>query len=311
MPAQVSIPNLKGKIILITGGNAGIGAATVRALAAHNPTRIYICSRSRAKAEPFLKDLRGRHSSVDFQVLQLDLSSFDSIKACAAAFFRTGDHLDLLFLNAGVAVIAPALTSEGYEMQFGVNHMGHALLTQLLMPKLLQTSRGGADVRIVVISSDAANHFLPKSGLALGQMHAANPFSSMTLYSHSKLANVLFAAKLAETYRGITTTAAHPGTVKSEIWGKGDGAKLLSVMFAPVVWLTGVSTEEGARSQLWCGTAERKSSAASGGVESGSFYVPVGKKQNRPASDRAQMEELWRWTNEELARHGAPGWPEM
>ena len=110
-----------------------------------------------------------------------------------------------------------------------VNHMGHALLTQLLLPKMLQTtnSSADADVRIILTSSVGAMRFNSKNGLALDQMQTnGESVGSLNCYGRSKLANVLFAKKLAQLYPSITTTSYHPGTVKTEIWGKSDGAKI-------------------------------------------------------------------------------------
>ena len=236
------------------------------------------------------------------------------MKKCAAEFNQRSDRLDLLFLNAGVSSTAPSLTKEGYEQQFGINHMGHALLTQLLMPKMLSTTRnvnGGAkpDVRIVVTSSIGGHVFQPKTGLALDQMKTpAESLSSITRYGHSKLANILFAKKLAQLYPNITSTSHHPGTVKSEIWGKADGYGFWGKLMTPIVALTGITTEQGAKPGLWTATA----ALGKGGVENGVFYGSTGakKEDNKNAGDAGLRDELWRWTNQELAKHGAPGWPE-
>lgn len=189
--------------------------------------------------------------------------------------------------------------------------MGHALLTQLIMPKMLQTVQAGnnADVRIVVTSSMGGLYFQPKTGLALDLMKTeAASLSAIARYGHSKLANILFAKKLAQSYPSITSTSQHPGTVKSEIWGKADGYGFLGKLLAIPVALTGITTDEGAKPGLWCGTA----ALGKGGVENGKFYIPIGieKEDNKNASDPKLRDELWQWTNNELGRHGAPGWPE-
>lgn len=303
-PAK-EIGDLGGKVILITGGNAGIGAATVKALSLHRPACIYLCARNVSTAEALVKitDEKAR-----IEILQLDLSSFDSVRKCAAEFNRKSDRLDILFLNAGIASTAPTLTKEGFESQFGVNHMGHALLTQLLLPKMLETRRQhpDADLRITVTSSIGAHRFVPQTGLALDQMNKPDVFAhGMVRYGHSKLANLLFARKLAQLYPSITTTSTHPGTVQSEIWGRADGAKWLFMLLAPVVWLTGVTTDEGAKTQLWAATAP--------GVQSGAFYEPIGTMTDRTKNARSQelTDELWEYTERELAKQGGPGWPQV
>ncbi|KAK5122611.1 hypothetical protein LTR85_003874 [Meristemomyces frigidus] len=300
------IGDLNGKTILVTGGNAGIGEATVRALAMHKPACLYLCARNTTTAHTVVESIRETNPEAKIEILQLDLSSFDSIKECAAEFNAKSDRLDILVLNAGVGVTAPKLTNEGYESQFGINHLGHSLLTQLILPKMLETHRRepGADVRITVTSSMGANRFAPSSGLALGDMHDANAFkSSMTRYGHSKLANILFARKLAQLYPSITTTSTHPGLVKSAIWGRMDGPAWQSWLFAPLVYLTGVTTAEGAKTQLWAATAN--------GVETGKYYEPIGKATygSENANSQELTDELWEWTRKEVAKHGGPGWP--
>ena len=309
------ISELEEKVVLVTGGNAGLGAATVRAIAAHNPSCIYLCARRRSAAEEAVTSIHAEHPKANIQILGLDLNSFDSVKTCAAEFNQLSSRLDILFLNAGVSATLAGLTNEGYENQFGINHMGHALFTQLLMPKMLQTVHQNpktADVRIVVVSSRGGHGFVPKTGLALDQMKTtAESWNGMVRYGHSKLANILFAKKLAQLYPQITSTSLHPGTVKSDIWGKADGMKLMSYLLAPVVWAVGVTNDEGAKTQLWCATAA--TGTGEGKVENGIFYMPIGKKKedNANASNPKLRDELWQWTNDELAEHGAPGWPEL
>jgi hypothetical protein len=145
---------------------------------------------------------------------------------------------------------------------------------------------------------------LPKGGLALSAMRTPDAFSPIGLYSHSKLANILFIRKLSQLYPEITAVAAHPGVVKSDIWGKGAGG-LFSTLYKPVVWATWVSTDEGAKSQLWCATAN--------GVKTGHYYLPVGrdKELKGPAGEQRQADELWDWTNTELARHNGSAWPSV
>ena len=113
------IPDLQGKVVLVTGGNAGIGEATVRALAAHNPTKIVVCARKTSNGDKIVETVHQQHPNAKIDVLELDLSSLDGVKKCAAAFNDNNNRLDILFLNAGVAGLAPQKTKEGYEYQFG------------------------------------------------------------------------------------------------------------------------------------------------------------------------------------------------
>lgn len=305
----------------------------MKALASHNPSCMYLCSRKIPAAQALIDTIHEQHTDVNIVPLQLDLSSFDSIKSCAAEFNSKSDRLDLLFLNAGIAGTAPNLTKEGFETQFGVNHMGHAMLAQLLMPKLLATQKqAGADVRIMITSSIAPYTFGPKGGLQLEKMKTtADDMQSMVRYGHSKLANSLFAKKLAQVYPDITTTSHHPGTVDTEIFGKSDGVHALLLMMAkPYVYLTSVSADKGAESGLWTAVVDKSK------LKNGGYYEPVGtfkvsavecdpsacqtftnpyplivQERNKNITDQKQIDALWEWTNKELAQLGGPGWPEV
>jgi NAD(P)-dependent dehydrogenase (short-subunit alcohol dehydrogenase family) len=213
----------------------------------------------------------------------------------------------VLFLNAGISTMAPALTEEGYECQFGVNHMGHALLTQLLMPKLLDTlAKKDSDVRIVSVSSLAAYIDVPATGLSLEKMKDPNPLeSSYQRYGHSKLANMFFARKLAQAYPSITTTSVNPGQVATELMSKVTGLNkiVLYLLGYTFNWLTAVSALKGAEGQVWASVSKD--------VKNGGFYDPgfVLNEEAKFFQDQKLTDELWDWTNKELEKHGAPGWP--
>jgi hypothetical protein len=169
------IGSLEGKVVLVTGGtylttstspfhtdsnstgNAGLGKQTVTYLASHSPARIYLAARTPSKATSAIADI---HSAVpnacEIIHLPLDLTSFSSIASAADTFKSRESRLDILINNAGIMASPYSTTKEGYEIQLGTNHMGHALLTKLLLPTLIETSKQpGADVRIVTLSSMA------------------------------------------------------------------------------------------------------------------------------------------------------------
>lgn len=175
------------------------------------------------------------------------------------------------------------------------------------MPTILSTKKSdpAADIRILLTSSIASRRLSPET-LALKDMKtpAAN-LHAMARYGNSKLANVLFARKLAQVYPSLTVVSHHPGTVKTEIWGKATDLKLIVALTSPIVWATGVSVDEGARSGLWTAFAGKEV------VKNGAYYEPVAKEVDVPAkfSDK-KADELWEWTNKELEGHGGKGWPE-
>lgn len=285
-----------------------MGAATIRILAHHRPSVIYLCVRpvSIASAEALVSSVKTSIPDANIQIRPLDLASFDSVKRFATDFLRDAVYLDLLFLNAGISSTAPALTSEGFESQFGVNYVGHALLTQLLMPLLLHTESKGRDVRILVTTSMATYINPPPTGLVLDQMKSADPLTSAyQRYAHSKLALILFARKLAQVYSSIKTISYNPGQVYTDLFRKSTGINQWFMTFVgiPFAWLTGVTPEKGAENGLWAAT--------SSDLKNGAYYDPVGvlREDKKFFTDQKLADELWEWTNRELAAHGAPGWP--
>ncbi|KAF4967051.1 hypothetical protein FSARC_5342 [Fusarium sarcochroum] len=303
------IPDLSGKAILVTGGNTGLGAATIKLLAPHNPLVIYLCVRpvSLPSAEELVSSIKLSSPNINIEILPLELSSLEKVKKFASDFLQEAKQLDLLLLNAGISSTAPALTEDGYESQFGINHLGHALLTQILMPKLLETSKKGSQVRILATSSIAAYFDPPPTGLALGEMKKADSLASpYQRYGHSKVAAVLFARKLSQIYPSILSVSFNPGQVKTDLVKKASGINQWILMFVgtPFMWLTGVSPEKGAENGLWAAFAD--------GVKNGANYEPVGvlEENKKFFTDQKLTDELWEWTNNELAAHGAPGWPE-
>jgi NAD(P)-dependent dehydrogenase (short-subunit alcohol dehydrogenase family) len=303
------IPDLSGKVCLVTGANSGLGEATVAALAAHRPLKIYLAARSRSRAEAALERIKSTSpeaSRTDISILDLDLASFDSVKAAAARVNTEVDRLDILQLNGGIAMPPHGTTKDGFEIQFGTNYLGHALLTQLVMPMLLATARlPGADVRVVSISSVGHKTFASREGIHFDHLQTPmESHSGTSLYAQAMLAKILFCRELARRYPQIISSSLHPGTVASNVWGGNKNASFyVKLLFAVIVPLTSVSNEEGAKTQLWCSFSKE--------VENGAYYKPIGKSgQDSPLSrDPELAKRLWDWTEQTLEAHGSPGWP--
>lgn len=163
---EKDIPSLDGKVVLVTGGNIGLGKQSVLEFARHGPAQIWLAARSLDKAKAAADEIKQQvPNAAPIRLLELDLSSFESVKKAAATFSAESDRLDILMLNAGIMAAPPGMTKDGYEIQFGTNHMGHALLTKLLLPTLEKTAKsdGSADVRIVSLSSHG-HMSAPKEG---------------------------------------------------------------------------------------------------------------------------------------------------
>ena len=164
--ADQDIPDISSKVIVVTGGNSGVGKESVLQLSKHRPAKLYLTARSKAKYDAAIEDIKKANPEAEANIifLELDLASFASVKTAASTILTENDRLDVLMNNAGVMALPPGLTKEGYEIQFGTNHMGHALLTKLLMPLLLKTAeQPDSDVRIINVSS-GAHGVAPKGG---------------------------------------------------------------------------------------------------------------------------------------------------
>jgi NAD(P)-dependent dehydrogenase (short-subunit alcohol dehydrogenase family) len=193
----------------------------------------------------------------------------------------------------------PGLTKDGYEIQFGTNHVGHALLTKILLPVLLKTAQlPGADVRIILLTSFAYES-APGGGILFKDLKTvqdnflvAGPWRR---YGQSKLADLLYAAELARRYPQITALAIHPGTINT---GLASNLNLFNKgVFYMKTWRTLVNSDEGVWNQLWAVSANKKD------LVNGAYYVPVGVNEalkTKDAKNEALAEELWTWTQKEL-----------
>jgi NAD(P)-dependent dehydrogenase (short-subunit alcohol dehydrogenase family) len=199
------------KTIVITGSNAGIGLAIAKQ-AAIQKQRIILACRSASKAETARRELLKAAPNAEILFRPLDLSSFDSIRSFATAIEKEFPALDVLINNAGVLPLEQQYTQEGFEMQFGVNYLGHFLLTHLLLPALAKAPRG----RIIHVSS--VGHFVGRINFDTFRGRKFY-FLGLPSYAQSKLANVLLSHELSwRLPRNITSNAVHPGFVDSDFF---------------------------------------------------------------------------------------------
>jgi len=214
--------------------------------------------------------------------------------------------------NAGIMALPAALTEDGYELQFGTNHLGHALLIKLLLPCLLKTAEiPGSAVRIVNLTSTGAR-MTPPGGIEFADLQTKQDDfqkfglryryfpSSWLRYGQSKLANILYAAELARRYPSITSVSIHPGVVDTDLIGKlmqDNFAVRAANSFLRATVLRTV--EQGAYNQLWAATAKKEE------IVNGKFYEPVGCAGSYSADMKSQKlaGELWEWTQKQLERY--------
>lgn len=297
-----SIPDLSSKVIIVTGGNLGIGQETVLQFAKHNPKKLYLAARSQEKFDKAVAEIREKVSDAKILFLKLDLSSFASIKTAADSFLAENDQLDLLVNNAGIMGVPAGTTTEGYEMHFGVNHMGTVLLTRLLLPLLEKTAdKPASDVRIVVVSSTANTM---TSSIPLDKVKSdGNGANIYNLYGASKQGNIMYAKQLAKRYPKILTVSLHPGRVATTITdGFVAGGGLASwVQTIYDFAIAPLSIEQGAATQIWASTWNRED------LVSGEYYTPIGKPNGKMSANVKSLkaqEELWDWQEAEFKSHG-------
>ena len=311
------IPALTNKVILVTGANEVLGKQTVLDLARHHPAKIYLAARSRPKAEAALEEIQSKigPNCAPIALLDLDLASLDSVARAAEQIKAQESRLDILIANAGV-MGAEGATKDGYEIQFGVNHLGHALLIRLLLPLLLRTAQRDdvavGETRVVVVGSLAEKHAAPADAIypfaELERGEAPSMKGIMAKYGLSKLANVHYTAQLARHYpegeSGVRFVALHPGAVRTNL---GDMLKtwprLQKVLRGVAGLFVGmVPVEEGVCGQLWAATWPVGRVGGPGEPRSGVFYHPVGVEgMGSPlAYDEGKAGELWEWTERAL-----------
>ncbi len=209
------IPDLHDRVALVTGANRGLGLATTRALAAHG-AHVIMAVRDLNQGHLAEAKIKQRVPTASIEVISLDLSSLASVREFAALVVQTHHRLDLLLNNAGVAAVPRQETADGFEMQFGTNHLGHFALTGLLVPKLLATPGS----RVVTMTSNArrtARH------LDFDDLQSQRSYSRWGAYGKSKRANLLFAFELQTrlTAADVSTisVAAHPGGANTSVPG--------------------------------------------------------------------------------------------
>jgi len=260
------IPEQAGRTAVVTGANSGLGFNTARALALKGAKVIMAC-RNLDKGEMARQSIINEGVTVEPELWHLDLASLESVKQFALKFAAARKELGLLINNAGLMAIPYNRTEDGFEMQFGVNHLGHFALTARLWPLLSKTEGS----RVVQVSSLA--HYIGE--IRFEDIHWEQGYKKWGAYGMSKLANLLFVHELAkrlnETRSQVIVAAAHPGYADTELQAKASrmkGNQLGAESMNVINKLVAQSAEMGALPSLYAATAE--------GVEQGAFFGPGG-----------------------------------
>jgi NAD(P)-dependent dehydrogenase (short-subunit alcohol dehydrogenase family) len=285
------LPDLAGRTAIVTGANSGIGFHTTKQLAAHGATVVMACRDVDAGAAA----ARVLRRDGEVRVAKLDLASAASVREFAEAW---KGPLDLLINNAGVMQPPKlSLTEDGFEKQFGTNHLGHFVLTGLLLPSLIASGEG----RVVTVASVA--HHGGKESVLEGNLSAG--YNAQTTYSNSKLANLLFALELHRelTAHGVpvTSTAAHPGVSSTGLVGdrEGMGASTFMRTVGPVfVKIFTQSAAAGARATLYAATVAEPGTYT-GPQWLGETRGPIGPARlSTLAQDEKLARRLWQVSEE-------------
>lgn len=278
----MSLPSQSGKHVVITGANTGIGRVTALELAKAGASLV-LAGRSLERTQPVLDELRALGAAAEF--VALDLGDLNSVRSAAAAISEMGRPIHTLINNAGLAG-RRGQTTDGFEVQFGVNHVGPFLLTQLLLPQI----RGVEGARIVNVASRA--HTRVKTfnwDIVVGDTQSKTGFPE---YCNSKLANVLFSAELAkrEGKHGVNVYSLHPGVVATDIWRSFPG------FMERFIKLFMITVDEGAATTIHCATSVQAAE------QTGLYYDkcrPI--ETSKAGKDSGLAAQLWHKTVEWVA----------
>jgi retinol dehydrogenase 12 len=270
------------RTVLVTGANTGIGLATASALAGQG-WRVWVTARSERKGAAAVAGIKAATGNEAVFLLMLDLADLTSVRDCAKSFLEPYEPLHVLINNAGVGG-RRGLTKQGFELMFGVNHLGHFLLTSLLLDRLVSSGHS----RVVTVSSDA--HYNARGIDWEALRRPARGITGLGEYAVSKLCNVLFSQELARrtSGSGVHSYALHPGVVASDIWRR------VPWPVRPLVTRRMLTVDQGAQTSLYCATS------ASVAADSGLFYDKCALREASavatPELGRALWERSEAWT---------------
>ncbi|KAJ6559082.1 hypothetical protein DFH09DRAFT_1247891 [Mycena vulgaris] len=278
------IPDLTGQVIIVTGGNSGVGKETAKALLQHN-AKVYIAARSAEKAKAAIADLKSE-TGKEAEFLHLDLADLHSVKRAAQEFAEKETQLHIPPVEQ--------LTAQNYDLQFGTNVLGHFYFTKLLLPTLLATAATAKTARVINTASLASENAGGTINYnTLKESPARKKAGTGALYSQSKFGNVVFSAELARRYgaQGLVAVALNPGNLKTELQRHMSGVvrSMINAILYPVPY--------GALTQLWAGTTE------AGAALGGKYLIPWARMGKAPAGseDPEAGTALWTWLEEQVA----------
>ncbi|GJE89129.1 NAD(P)-binding protein [Phanerochaete sordida] len=288
------VPDLTGRVIVVTGGASGIGKETVKVFLEHN-AKVYLATRNRSQAEAVIAELKAATGN-EAHFLPLDLANLAAVRAAAEEFLSKEHELHVLFNNAGTMWCPlEQLTADGFDMQFGTNVVGHVLLTTLLLPALAAGARSAPDGRARVVNTSSCGALLA-TGLRFETFRGVSALrtrlGTKDMYNQSKLAMAVWSREAARRYadKNVLVYAVDPGSVKT---GLQRNATWMDRLFLNMIlhepWY-------GALTQLWAGTSPETLSL------NGEWLIPYARHGRcLPEMYDAQLgEKLWTWLEEQL-----------
>ncbi|KAJ6591511.1 hypothetical protein DFH09DRAFT_1137201 [Mycena vulgaris] len=290
------VPDLSGKVCIVTGGNSGVGKETIRVLLNHN-AKVYMASRSQEKASTAIEELK-KETGKDALFLKLDLGDLKTIKTSAIDFLSKEPELHILFNNGGVMM--PPLedrTADGYDLQFGTNVLGPFFFTKLLLPALLAGAKTSPDGKARVVNTSSGMHLMNKLDFkAILDDKKRKKAGTQALYALSKFGLVAYSAELARRYgeQGLVITSLHPGVIKTDLHRHMTGAlgSVINIMEKTVLH----DVSYGALTQLYAGTS------VDGAQLNGKYLIPWARvgKPHPDSQDPKLGTELWDWMEEQV-----------
>lgn len=294
---EATVPDLTSKVYIITGASAGVGKELARLLYSRNGT-IYVAARSAEKANTAISWIKERHPSSTGQLhfLRLDLNDLRGIKSSAEEFLSKEKRLDVLFNNAGVMMPPQgSKTEQGYELQLGTNCLAPFLFTKILTQILVQTAQSSpaGSVRVIWVSSSAAEVVAPRGGIDLENLDFKKDQSATAKYAVSKGGNVLHAIEYQRRYKdeGVVSTALHPGLLKSDL-GRHAGF-FLNVLSRPFQH----APVNGAYTELFAGLAPE-----AGNLKEGEWVIPWGRiaEVRKDFVTEGKAGPFWEWSEKQV-----------
>ncbi|ORY59761.1 short-chain dehydrogenase/ reductase-like protein [Pseudomassariella vexata] len=294
------LPSLAGKVVLVTGGTAGLGKASIETLAKHGPAHIYFTGRNVDAANSLIANVKKVAPSVSLTFLEMDFSSLASVKEACSKFVH--DRLDILMCNAGIMAVPPGLSKDGYETQFATNHLAHAMVIKQLLPVMLRTAElPESDVRILSLTSLGWKAH-PKSGMIFSDLETPQEsiLGNWLRYGQSKLANIIYAAELARRHPSLKTVSVHPGVVETGlVTNLPKWTQRAVCIINALQGVTLIKPEQGCFNQVWLAAGVKQSE-----LVNGAFYLPIGILANDKLNDTAMSEklamDLWDFTEKAL-----------